>query len=124
MSNVLSDVKLARKYLSKEQQARDRGIVFKLSLTSYRNLISAKKCFYTGITLSDVEGAGDQLTIDRIDNTRGYEHGNVVACCLAFNQLKGKLEIDGAIHLPIFQKALVKMIAEVNKVRKPKEPQK
>lgn len=111
----MDDVQLARKYLNKVENARSRGIPFKLTFTSYKNLMRAKKCFYTGIDLSDVEGAADQRTIDRINANKGYEAGNVVACCKGFNNLKGLMEKDGSIFLPNFQKAVGKMFKTVNK---------
>lgn len=110
-----NDAYLARKYLMKEESSKRRGIAFNLSFVSYKNLMRAKKCYYTGIELSDVEGAADQRTIDRINPNKPYEKGNVVACCHAFNQLKSKMEYDGAIFLPSFQKAVVKMFKTVNK---------
>lgn len=108
------DLYLARKYVMKEENAKRRGIPFKLTFQSYKNLMRAKKCYYTGIELSDVEGAADQRTIDRINANKGYEKGNVVACCHAFNQLKAKMEHDGSIFLPNFQKAVGKMFKTVN----------
>lgn len=111
----MDDVKLAGKFITKASNARQRGIPFTLSFQGYKNLMRAKKCFYTGITLSDVDGAPDQRTIDRINANRPYEAGNVVACCKAFNGLKGQMERDGSIYLPNFQKAIGKMFKAVNK---------
>lgn len=114
------DVKISQKYFNKYQSALHRGIAFKLSFTSYKNLMRAKKCYYTGIDLSDVQGAANQRTIDRIDNTKGYESGNVVACCFAFNQIKSVMEKDGTIHSPIFKKAINKMFSTLEKSSKQK----
>lgn len=114
----MDDIRLAQKYLNKVQNARSREIAFKLSFTSYKNLMRAKKCYYTGLSLSDVDGAANQRTIDRIDSSRGYEKGNVVACCKAFNQMKGAMEKDGCLSLPSFQKSVIKMFNTVNKVTK------
>ena len=111
----MDDTVIARKYLSKLENSKTRGIEFKLSFIAYKNLIRAKKCFYTGIDISDVEGAGDQRTIDRVNPNKGYVTGNVVACCKAMNQMKASMEKDGSIFLPNFQKAVGKMFKEVNK---------
>lgn len=110
-----TDVYYARKFISKEQGAKDRGIKFTLTFQGFRNLMTAKYCYYTGIALSDVDGAADQRTIDRVNANKGYESGNVVACCKAFNQMKGRMEQDGSIFNPLFQKAILKMFKEVNK---------
>lgn len=111
----MEDTIVARKYLQKLENSKSRGIEFKLTFMAYKNLLRSKKCFYTGIALSDVEGAGDQRTIDRVNPNKGYVSGNVVACCKAMNQMKGVMERDGSIFLPNFQKAVGKMFKEVNK---------
>lgn len=111
----MDDVQLARKYLRKVENAKERGIPFKLTFVAYKNIMRAKKCFYTGIELSEVENAGDQRTIDRVNPNKGYEKGNVVACCKAMNNMKAAMEHDGSIFLPNFQKAIGKMFKEVNK---------
>lgn len=111
----MEDTIIARKYLSKMENAKARGIEFKLSFVAYKNLIRAKKCFYTGIELSNIEGAADQRTIDRVNPNKGYVSGNVVACCNGMNQMKAQMERDGSIFLPNFQKAVMKMFTEVNK---------
>lgn len=113
-----SDIKIAQKYLGKQRQALERGIPFELSFQSYKNLMRAKKCYYTGIELSEQENAADQRTIDRINANLPYRKGNVVACCKAFNNLKSQMEKDGSIFLPNFQKAVGKMFTAVNKVCK------
>ena len=111
----MEDTIIARKYLSKLENAKARGIEFKLTFIAYKNLVRSKKCFYTGIDLSEVEGAADQRTIDRINPNKGYVSGNVVACCKAMNHMKAVMEKDGSIFLPNFQKAVGKMFKEVNK---------
>lgn len=110
----MNDAYLAEKYLMKIKNARSRGIDFDLSFTSYKNLMRAKKCFYTQVELSDVDGAENQRTIDRINNKKGYTKGNVVACCRAMNQMKSYMEKDGCIFIPNFQKAIGKMFKTIN----------
>ena len=68
-----------------------RGIEFDMTLTSIRNLYRAKKCFYTGEIMSLGGNNHNSLTFDRVDNTKGYVKGNVVACVKWFNELKGSL---------------------------------
>lgn len=82
----MDDLELAKRYIGKADSCKARNISFTLSLTSYRNLMRAKYCFYTGILLTEKGITG--RTIDRIDNTKGYESGNVVACCAGFNHIK------------------------------------
>ena len=115
----MDDLTLAKKYISKADNARSRGIKFDMTFTAYKNLMRAKKCFYTGVELSDVVGAAGQRTIDRINCNKGYEKGNVVACCLSFNGIKSTMERDGSIFNPLFKKAIMKMFDSVGTETKP-----
>lgn len=81
------DVLIAKAYTSKAASSRDRGIDFTISFTSFKNMCKAKKCYFTGLALTS-----DTFTIDRIDSSKPYEHGNVVACHRDFNNLKSLLE--------------------------------
>jgi len=109
MKKDLNDEQIATRYIRKAQSSRDRGIEFTLSFTSYKNLLMAEKCFYTGIAMTRTRPptapkSTDQ-TIDRIDSSIGYVKGNVVSCCDAANQLKARCEsgaplnINGAIRV-------------------------
>jgi len=58
-------------------------------------------CQYSGVTMTHVkDGTGYHLkniSIDRIDNTKGYEEGNIALVCLAVNMMKYTLELDQLI---------------------------
>ena len=82
-----NDVLIAKAYVSKASSSRDRGIEFTLSFTSFKNMCKAKKCYFTGLPLTE-----DTFTIDRIDSSKPYEHGNVVACHRDFNNIKSLME--------------------------------
>lgn len=110
----MDDITLAKRYLQKYSNSQARGIEFTLSFTSYKNLMRAKRCHYTGVELTSEEGKPNQRTIDRIHPDKGYETGNVVACCLEFNRIKGIMEHGRAILLPQFQKAVTTMFIKVN----------
>lgn len=90
------DISIARRYMSKADNARTRGIEFGLSFTAFKNLMRAKKCYYTGVELTQPISKNGMKstdrTIDRIDSTKGYVSGNVVACCHAANQMKAMWE--------------------------------
>lgn len=81
------DIKIAKAYLSKANSSKDRGIEFNLSFVSFKNMLKAKKCYFTGLTLT-----ADTFTIDRIDSNKPYEAGNVAACHTTFNSLKSMIE--------------------------------
>ena len=94
-----SDIRIAEKYLSKKHSAKARGIEFTISFQSFKNLMRAKRCYYSGVTL--VAGGKDNtvvpntLTIDRVDSSKGYVKGNVVACSHRMNDLKNMAESRG-----------------------------
>ena len=81
------DYKIAKAYISKADSARTKGYGFTLSYTAFKNMCRAKKCYFTGLTLTP-----DTFSIDRIDSNKPYEHGNVVACHRDFNNLKSLIE--------------------------------
>lgn len=104
------DLYVARKYVGKEQNARQRGIEFSLTITSVKNILKAKRCYYTGVELThprqNKEMRGTDVTIERVDSSKGYVKGNVVAVCHAANQAKayfetgsGCLEMKHALRL-------------------------
>lgn len=85
---------VARKYCVLHNSATKRNKSFDLTMQDVRNLLSRKTCAYTGVALTDefVE-TGESVpptkrTIDRIDNTKGYVRGNVVAVSHAANTMK------------------------------------
>ncbi len=95
MSNEQFDMYVAQFMVNKKNSCMERGISFKLNFTSCKNLLKAKKCHYTGVTLvrgNSQSNDPNYLTIDRIDSSKPYEKGNVVACSLAANRLKNQVE--------------------------------
>lgn len=111
------DLYAAKHLVWKAENAKKRGIEFNLTVASMKNLLSAKRCFYTGIGLTKSTGKEENgelrlsdFTIDRIDGSKGYVKGNVVACCHAANQMKNQFESLGIVGLKagrnIFDKAI------------------
>lgn len=84
----------------KKAGAQKRGIYFSLHWLSMYNMMRAERCYYTGLPLCPGarpmhQPTATSFTIDRIDNSKGYVKGNVVACCRAFNELKSYAERAG-----------------------------
>lgn len=114
------DLYVCRKLQRKAVDAKARGIGFTMTFTSMKNLMRAKRCFYTGVALAHVKSDNVQLpntmTIDRIDSDRPYEKGNVVACSYAFNQMKAQIEKAGPKGLRMMAKAFDKAAVSMEKV--------
>lgn len=120
MSASQWDCYVARKLNAKANNAKDRGIEFNLSFQAMKNLLSANKCYYTGIVLSKPDAGAQKandLTIDRIDCTKGYVRGNVVACSYAANQLKAQFESAGLVGLKAGENVFKKSIKRIKKMK-------
>lgn len=94
------DAYVARYYTNKINDAKTRNIPFSLTFTQVKNMLRAKKCQLTGIDLTHtgaLNGIATQrltdVTIDRIDNSKGYEKGNVLAASHMANQIKNGFEM-------------------------------
>lgn len=96
---MVSDVDIAQKLLAIKSSADSRGIEFNLSLKKVKKLLSTKKCYISGVELNKIQKDDNQLTFDRLDNSKGYIDDNVVACSLRMNRLKGELTIEDIIML-------------------------
>lgn len=109
-------------YQNKVQSAKDRGIEFKLNLVSVRNLLRTQKCPYTGITLtvprSGKGSLSSDITIDRIDNTKGYVKGNVQAISNVANNFKSIFENPQyPVSMSTAEKMLNKMQKKIKKTK-------
>lgn len=89
-------------YSSYKQSAKNRGISFSLSVDEFK-VLTKGNCHFCGsepATKAPVSRKAIKATpyiyngIDRIDNTKGYEAGNMVSCCGYCNKMKGPLQLD------------------------------
>lgn len=81
--------------LNRAKQAQERGITYSLKPLSLRNIYRAKRCHYLNIVLnvrSEKFKSHTRTTVDRVNSSRGYIKGNVVAASNIANQLKGLVE--------------------------------
>lgn len=90
----LNDMYICKKMTKIMQSGKNRGIEVNLTFNSLKKCMHTKKCFFTGVKLDFEDGSPHQLTIDRLDNDRGYVDGNVVACSSEFNKIKGCLTLN------------------------------
>lgn len=83
------------------QSATKRGLEFNLTVSDVKRLLKRKTCYYTRVkfeyNLPQRRKGKHNIaspyirTIDRIDPTKGYVRGNVVACTWFINQVKNEL---------------------------------
>ena len=104
---MVSDLDVAKKMVGIKTSADSRGIEFGLTLKRVRQLLNTKKCFISGVKLNKTQGDDNQLTFDRLDNTKGYIDNNVVACSLRMNRAKDSLTIE---DITMLYKSVVKKI--------------
>ena len=108
-----SNIRIAKKYISKNQSSNSRGIGFDLSFCQYKKLLSRKTCAYTGIKFPLSDSSGNiptSRTLERIDHTLGYTVENTVAVCLCVNQLKSMWEDpSNPLTFAVVQKMVMKL---------------
>jgi len=86
-------------YAQYRRNAEAKGREFTLTKVKFKELITSD-CYYCGSKPERRHKPKDSITsyfsngIDRVDNTKGYIEGNVVACCKKCNWMKRELELD------------------------------
>lgn len=91
MEKIQSDIEIARKMINLHQSATSRGLEFDLSFETVKQLLSHTVCFYTGQKFEEV--GKFSMSVDRLDPTKGYVEGNVVACTVDINSKKANLTV-------------------------------
>lgn len=68
-----------------KSNAKQRGVEFSLPRKVFESFWGVA-CHYCG-------GSVETISLDRIDNTKGYVEGNVVSCCSTCNGMKSALSV-------------------------------
>lgn len=105
----MNDITIAKKLLSKQANAKQRGIPFSLSFADTKRLMTRKTCYYTGVKLTQ-EGE-NQRTFDRIDSTKGYTKENTIVCTYKVNCLKNRLLEELGVSLTVVKRIIAEMEA-------------
>ena len=87
-----------------KKRARKYKIKFDITFESFMESwqkhkdLYGLKCRYTGESMTFIRGLGKvtptNLSIDRLDNLKGYVEGNIIFCTNYFNTKKGPLSIE------------------------------
>jgi hypothetical protein len=91
-SKKSGDLEIAKKMIKIWQSAMDRKLEFNLSFETVKRLMSYKTCYYTGKPFED-DGPYAR-SFDRVDSSKGYIEGNLVACTVDINSKKSNLTVD------------------------------
>lgn len=103
--NTPSDVSISRKLINLYHSATSRNIKCSLSFRHLKRLLQSNKCYFTKVELNTIEGHPNQISIDRIDNTKPYTDNNTVLCSRRINNLKDNLTPN---EIELLYKGLVK----------------
>lgn len=106
------------RYMKKLALSHQQGIEFDLRKSEFVELDNATHCHYTGVELTSIPQQDNSRTLERIDPTKGYIAGNVVACCLRMNKYKGRT-LDSWVQSSVDLELKIKMAEEM--VRQLKE---
>lgn len=100
LNEIYTDLELAKRFVNHARSAKDRGIEFNLSFKKFRQLMKAKRCYYTGIIFEkDTQDQNKLRSIDRVDSSIGYIDSNVVVCTAQINSFKSNLSYTQIVGL-------------------------
>lgn len=88
-NNSITEADVKTKWHALKESASRRKIPFNLSKKHVKNLLCQERCYYTGVPII----IGKNFSIDRKDNSKGYNDSNTVACDKNFNCRKNDLTI-------------------------------
>lgn len=102
-----TDLDIARKMVSKADNAEQRNIEFDLTFQDVKRLMTRKTCYYSGEVLRDGgERGGNRRTLDRINSKLGYTRENTVACTSAINRLKNRIFEELNVDIKVVKKLI------------------
>lgn len=105
-SSKFTDLQIAQRLVRTAQSAKNREKEFNMSFKRMKQLMNTKTCFITGEELqTDDETLSNYLSLERLDNSKGYTDDNVVACTRFMNQKKSDLTVEDIV---LMYKALKK----------------
>lgn len=91
--NNQTDIQYAKRYVQKAKNASDLGHEFTLDFAQFKRLFNRKYCQLSGVKLVFSDDTSPYYpTLDRVNNSKGYIHGNVVCAASFVNQFKSYIE--------------------------------
>jgi hypothetical protein len=77
-------------YTNSKYGASKRGYIFTITYEEFRSLILGRQCHYC---------TNPATGLDRIDNSKGYEMANIIACCKVCNKMKSTLDQEQFLEI-------------------------
>lgn len=106
------DLRIARSYNSKSDDARNRNLQFGLTLNDWTKLMSQPTCLYSGVVFSTRGDSPNARSMERVNPVLGYTPENTIAVTKAANQEKSSLDafvkgkvITNDVKLKLLRKA-------------------
>jgi hypothetical protein len=102
--NMSLETYLHNKLINVKSRCKLKKENYNLDLKYVLDLYQEQKaqCYYSGIDMK-LYGTQEEklysLSIDRIDNNRGYEKGNIVLCCNIVNTMKNSVPVHVFIDI-------------------------
>lgn len=96
---IYSEYKMVKRYLNKFKDAYERDIPFELTFNQFKKILSRKVCPFSGRVMTDDENQPDSRSLDRIDASKGYIRGNVIACSYRINCIKSNLTEEEILNI-------------------------
>ena len=96
------------------RNANKRGLEFNLTDSNVRSLLNKTVCYYTGVEFDSGFDPLNVRTFERIDDSKGYIQGNVVAVTLRANRIKNML-LEQNNELKISAEQFISMAEKIKK---------
>lgn len=97
-----------RRYLfsSAKSRAREKGIAFTITL---EDIVIPENCPVLKVKMTSARGARHEnsYTLDRVDNSKGYEPGNVRVISWRANYVKATLSLEEIERLYLYSKGQI-----------------
>ena len=92
---------LSRKYQHARRSSKTKGQEFNITLQDVKDIMKKQngKCYYTGQLFVDTFDMNERLSLDRLDNSKGYTKENTVICRWIVNKLKSNIEYSKFIEI-------------------------
>lgn len=87
-----------RLFFSSQSRSKKSGVDFNISK---EDIVVPTHCPYLGVPLTNISGQGRQpsnLSLDRIDNTKGYVKGNIQVISDLANRMKQDATLDQLVQ--------------------------